>query len=477
MSSTRREFLQSSLLVAGAAGAAPLTAGAASLSQGGTGTIVAAGPTSAPKVAAAAPATPATMAAAPAIAGDGGPVTRRWIEQRWVLDNVIRANGIDWDQPRSQLYNAPCGPEANADFASIRSRVQKFADIAPAFEATARRREALAREAEAAGALVNARENYFMAAVHWAASQWTFDTNNEHNLANNTRKRECYLAYARLADHRVEAAFVTLPTGQRLPGWFHLPPGYTGGRIPAVVSIPGMDGFKEGSVAVYGDRWLSRGIAVLVVEGPGQYEAAVNNIHVSVPGWLATGPATMQWMLARPEIDPARIGILGSSFGSMFATLACSAEPRFKAIAVANTCLEPGCHTIFEEASPTFKKRFMYMSGYTDEARFDQFRRELTWEGHIDRIKVPYLCIAGSADELCPIEHTERMMKTLQGPKQLLVYQDARHAVGGVPATNLGPSPSVYGADWMSARLESKPFTSEHWMIEPSGRVVKTPYA
>ena len=69
-------------------------------------------------------------AAAPAIAGDGGPVTRRWIEQRWLLDNVIRANGIDWDQPRSQLYNAPCGPEANADFASIRSRVQKFADIA-----------------------------------------------------------------------------------------------------------------------------------------------------------------------------------------------------------------------------------------------------------------------------------------------------------------------------------------------------------
>src|SRR5216117_4613153 len=60
-----------------------------------------------------------------------GPLTRRWIEQRWLLDNTIRSVGIDWDQPRSVNYNAPCGPEANADFAAIRQRVQKFADISP----------------------------------------------------------------------------------------------------------------------------------------------------------------------------------------------------------------------------------------------------------------------------------------------------------------------------------------------------------
>ncbi len=450
----RRDFLQSTLLAAGAATGA--AAGSAATA-----------------------ATPASAPGALAGAATGthhGPMTRRWMEQRWLLDNVIRANGIDWDQPRSVLYNAPCGPEANADFAAIRARVQKYADISPAFEAAARRREAIAREAESAGNPVWARENFFIAAILWAASQWTFETNSEHNLANNTRKRECYLAYARLADHRVEAAFVTLPGGQRLPGWFHLPPGYTGGRIPAVVSIPGMDGFKEGSVAMYGDRWLSRGIAVLVVEGPGQYEAAVNNIHVSVPAWQATGRATMDWMLARPEIDPARVGIVGSSFGSMFSTIACSAESRFKAIAVANTCLEPGCHTIFEEASPTFKMRFMYMSGITDEAQFDRFRRDITWEGHVDNLRCPYLCIGGEADELSPLEHTERMMKTMRGPKQLLIYADARHAVGGVPSANLGPSPSAYAADWMSARLSGKPFASERWFIEPSGRVVKTAY-
>jgi hypothetical protein len=33
----------------------------------------------------------------------GPPRVRRFDEQRWLIDNIIRANGIDWDQPRS-LY-------------------------------------------------------------------------------------------------------------------------------------------------------------------------------------------------------------------------------------------------------------------------------------------------------------------------------------------------------------------------------------
>jgi hypothetical protein len=44
----------------------------------------------------------------------GHPATKRWIEQRWVLDNIIQANGIDWDQPRSQYWNAVCGIQAAA---------------------------------------------------------------------------------------------------------------------------------------------------------------------------------------------------------------------------------------------------------------------------------------------------------------------------------------------------------------------------
>src|SRR5215470_13355232 len=136
----RRDFLQSATLVA--AGASAALAGQAEaagepmrLAQAGAATI------------------PAAVAEA-----HRGPSTRRWVEQRWLLDNVIQANGIDWDQPRSVYWNVPCGMEASADFAAIRLRVKKYADCTPAFEAVARRREAKAQAAEAANEVVTARE-------------------------------------------------------------------------------------------------------------------------------------------------------------------------------------------------------------------------------------------------------------------------------------------------------------------------------
>ncbi len=451
-----REFLPSATLVAGAAAATA----AGGLAKDGEAADAQPG---------------ATSAVAPAAKPHGAPLTRRWTEQRWLLDNTIRSVGMDWDQPRSIYLSAPCGPEANADFAMIRQRITKLADASPAFEAVARRREAKAQAAEQAGDLVTARENAFMAAIHWAAAQWPIDENNEPNRFYNQRKRECYTQYATLADHQLEPAWIPLPGGKSLPAWFHLPPGYRGGRIPAVVSIPGMDSFKEIGVAMYGDRWLSRGMAALAVDGPGQYESPLLDIPFSMPAWMATGPAVVDWLMSRAEIDPARIGISGNSFGSFFSTIAAAHEPRLRAVAVASVCHEPGFHTIFEEASPTFKMRFMFMSGITDEAAFDEFRKTMTWEGHAEKICAPFLCLAGEFDELSPLEHTERLMKALRGPKRLVVYQDSRHAVGNVPAANLGPFPPTLAADWMAATLNGKSFPSEKWYVEASGRIVRTP--
>jgi dienelactone hydrolase len=403
----------------------------------------------------------------------GEPQVRRFREQRWLLDNIIRANGIDWDQPRSLYLNAPCGIEANADFAGIRERVRKMADIGPAFATVARRREAKAKAAHAAEQKVTARDNYFMAAIHWAAAQWPYDQNDAENVALNQKKRECYATYAALADHRVEAAWIPFQ-GKAIPAWFHLPPGYQGGRVPVVISIPGMDSFKEAMVALYGDRWLNRGIAVLAIDGPGQYEAPMLGLYFTVDAWAATGPAVADWLGRRPEIDAARIGVTGTSFGSMFGTILTAHEPRVRACAVMSVCHEPGCHTIFQEASPTFKKRFMYMSGITDEAEFDAFRKTITWEGHAEKIRVPYLCVAGEAEELSPLEHSERLVAALNGPKQMVVYQESRHSVGNVPSANLGPFPPVLVADWMADRLAGKPFPSERWYVTSSGQVEKT---
>jgi alpha-beta hydrolase superfamily lysophospholipase len=402
------------------------------------------------------------------------PMTMRWAEQRWLLDNVIQANGVDWDQPRTSYWNAPCGIEASDDFAAIRQRVKKFADISIEFEAQARRREQRARAAEQTRDLVTARENYFIAAVHWGAAQWPIQEANERNRRYNQRKRECFEKYAKFADHLVAPVWISIGE-KRLPAWFHLPVGYSGGRVPAVVAIPGMDSFKEASVALYGDPLLSRGFAVLAVDGPGQYESPLLGIYMTMESWEDTGKACMDWLQSRKEVDPERVAMTGRSFGSFGATIAVSNEPRYRAIAVSATCFEPGFYTIFQEASPTFKMRFMFMANIPNEATFDEFRKTLTWEGYADKISMPYLCLAGQSDELSPIDNTERLFKTLPGPRQLVIYQESRHSVGGgVPSAILGPSVSMLTSDWLAARFNGEAFATEQWFVDSQGQIVKT---
>ena len=66
-------------------------------------------------------------------------------------------------------------------------------------------------------------------------------------------------------------------------------------------------------------------------------------------------------------------------------------------------------------------------------------------------------------------------MTALGGPKQIVIYQDSRHSIGGVPSVLNGPEPRTYQPEWMTARLAGKPMQSERWFVEASGRIAKTP--
>src|SRR5260370_574153 len=74
--------------------------------------------------------------------------------------------------------------------------------------------------------------------------------------------------------------------------------------------------------------------------------------------------------------------------------------PRRCSFAALSLRAEVGCHTSLQEASPAVKKRFMYMSGITNEDEFDKCRKTITWEGQADRSRAPYLVVAGEAEEL-----------------------------------------------------------------------------
>jgi dienelactone hydrolase len=397
--------------------------------------------------------------------------TKRWEQQRWLLDAVIRTVGVDWDQGRSFYLQAPCGPDAFGDFQGIRTRVQRFDDITREFSRAAERRERTARTAETAGHTITARESFYIASVLYGGAQWPIFENSAANMHLNEKKIECYAKYAGYSDHHVER--VEIPFGDTsLPGWLHLPSDPVQGRLPCVLLVDGMDGFKEAMVSLHGDRLLSRGLAVLAIDGPGQGECTTRGIHVTGSNWFDAGRAILPWLRARPEVDPAHIAVHGISFGSYWATQLAASGHDVVGCAVALVCHEPGCHTIMETASPTFKMRFMYMAGYEEEDEFDQFIKGFSLRGVGPELLCPYLVIAGERDELSPLEHTYRLLEEVGPPKEMVVYEGEKHGLSATSASLLGPNWSDHVADWIQDRVRgTSPAPSRHLFVDVTGRV------
>ncbi len=298
--------------------------------------------------------------------------SRRFREQKWLLDSVISTIGLDWDLLRMGTVTAPIGFEGMGDWAVVAGKAKRFDEISPSFEEVAAGREARAREAERNSNEVTARESYLVASIYYGVAQWPIDEINERNLELNAKKLDCFARYASRAHHRIER--VEIPMGEHVvPAWLHFP---VAGKppYPIVMMLPGMDTFKEKLVWAYGDKMLERGFAALAIDGPGQSEALMRGLRVTADNFADAGRAVLMWIDTRNDLDQDRIGVFGRSFGSYAATVLSNAiADRLRGVVVGLPCFEPGFTRIFEEASPTYKNRFMFMAGFEDEAQFDQF--------------------------------------------------------------------------------------------------------
>lgn len=402
---------------------------------------------------------------------------RRWHEQRWIIDSVLRTDGLEWDQPRVAYTLRPMGVDATADFRVAQSRIHKFADITPVFTGLAERRETLARDAEAAGRTYTAREHYFHAALLYVTAEWPIWEDGPALVELDDRKNACYAAYARLADHRVERVEIPFGDGS-IPAWFHLPRGHDGRTVPTVISCGGMDAPKELNVSLYGDKFLERGFAVLAFDGPGQGEAPVRGLRFTPTNWIDAGEAIMGWCRDRPEVDDDRVVGFGLSFGSYWMSQIAATQPTLRGAAVGLVCHEPGGHMIFEMASPSFKARYMWMSGLQhDEAAFDRMAQEIDLRPLMPKMRVPWLVIAGDEDELSPIEHSYDLARLSPAAAPMLVYQQGRHALSPpTPSVALGPNWLTYAADWLLDRAGGLPAEDRLDYVVPSGRVERRPH-
>jgi dipeptidyl aminopeptidase/acylaminoacyl peptidase len=294
------------------------------------------------------------------------------------------------------------------------------------------------------------------------------EDDNELNLLYSSRKNECYDKFIQYAPRPVER--VEIPFEDKsLPGFLHLP-ARNSKNVPCIVHLGGMDMFKEMFNPVYGDKLLERGMAVLSIDGPGQNEARITRkICVTADNLAQAGKAAMDFLIDRPEIDSERIGITGVSMGSFWSIQIAAHDHRYKAASGFYVCHEPGMNTIFNLACPIFKDRYMWMAGYEDEAKFDEFAKTLSLKGLGAKIRCPTLIVAGEDDELSPIEYSYELYDEIRVPKNMIIFKGESHGV----SDNWDVKALI--ADWLKDRLDGKPFETKRIYVDSStGQEIKS---
>jgi dipeptidyl aminopeptidase/acylaminoacyl peptidase len=399
--------------------------------------------------------------------------SKRWYQQRWLMDTVVETIGIEWDQERLVHYARPAGPAAAGVFRAAGARMKKFTDAHREFAAAGRRVQGLAKQYAEEDRLVPARESYITASLLWSAARWPLYEIDDRYRDYEAQIISCYDKYIELAPHPIER--VDIPFGDgALSGMLHLPYAPAAGeKFPCVVNIGGMDGCKENVVSMYGDPYLERGFAVLAMDGPGQGECPGRGIFATPNNHGPAAVATFDWLEQHAFIDPEQLVIRATSFGTYFSLAAAAAlGNRVKGIAQAFVIHEPGCYTIFNAASPTFRMRFMMMSNVTDDDEFDTFCEGFDPRPFAEKITCPILILAGEDDELSPVEYSYDVYDCIKSPKNLVVYEGAKHSMGGASSVAQGPHFGNMMADWLKDRTVGKPTgADEKQLVDMYGKI------
>lgn len=283
--------------------------------------------------------------------------------------------------------------------------------------------QALATSAPAQG-----REAYMAAWRYYGFGAWPTQNSPAKQKAH-AQATSAFRAYASLASPSIEVVRIPFE-GKEIIGYLQRPAGVT--RPALVITIGGLDSYKEFVVDQFGAAYLKAGLAYLALDMPGTGESPVK----IEPGVERMFSRVIDALQSRTDIDPARIGFQGGSWGGHWAARMAYAEPiRLKAVA--------------NWGGPVhayFQRDWQLKALGTREYLFDLFparaavygvdtleeflaygpRMSLKDAGMLSKASAPMLLVNGEKDTQVPIEDLYLLMK--QGsPKEAWVNPEGGH--------------------------------------------------
>ena len=334
------------------------------------------------------------------------------------------------------------------DFEEVTAGISRWDEWCAAWSARGAVHEALGRETLAAGFKLSAGEHLTRAAMCYHFGKFMFVHDMEQMKRAHLKVIECRALALPLLPYpgeRVEIPY----QGRRLAGILRHPAGGEGGtrpsaaRSPVVVMCVGLDSTKE-EMDGYESTFLSRGMATLSFDGPGQGEAEYD---IPIRGdYEAAVKAVVDYIAARPDLDAGRVGLWGVSLGGYYSARAAAFEKRVKA------CISlSGPYNwveTFDGRNELSREAFRVRSHSTTMEAAREVAKTLTLEGVAKNITCPIYVVGGELDNLTPPHNARRIASEVSGPCELLIVKGGNHV-----ANNRRYVFQTQTADWMAQRL------------------------
>ena len=213
----------------------------------------------------------------------------------------------------------------------------------------------------------------------------------------------------------------------KLPAiYVHAEPANRGGKVPAMVFFDGLDVTKEIQYLKGVADLAARGIACLIVDGPGNGESIrFRNLYLR-PDTEHYATPVFDYLAARPEVDAKRIGVMAISLGGYYAPRAAAFEPRFAC------CIAWGAQWDYQKIwrdrferlakaqTPSLSVAHQHIAWVLNVKTQEEVLKALEpfkLDGVVQKITCPFLLLHGEGDEQIPLPEARKCFDAV-GSKQ-----------------------------------------------------------
>jgi len=342
------------------------------------------------------------------------------------------------------------------------SKIGGDGDTTAFFHAWVAKADSLVGRAEAdvaTGRFLSAGELFRRASIYYIVAERMQSPAFPERQGGYTKAMAAFASYAKHSGDPVELVEVPYE-GTSYPALF-VPATGTTEAAPTMVFCNGLDSFKEMLYGTgIGSEFARRGINTLIVDQPGTGGAIRERGlygRFDSEHWAS---AAVDYLEGRSDVDPHRIGMMGVSLGGYFAPRAVAFEKRFAVCAVWGANYNWGelqkrrLRREGENPVPHYWEHVQWVFNKRSLDDFMDWAPNMTLEGVVENITVPFLVTHGEDDKQIPMDlalpQYELAINSPAREFHLFTVDEGGSAHAGADNESIG---AIFIAEWVHEHL------------------------